>query len=183
MVKIVTVPQPVLTTVAKKVVSIDQRIKKLVSQMEKALIAHKDPQGVGLAAPQVGIGLRIFIMKPTSKTKTQVFINPRIIKTVGRKQLLKRPKNSPKRKKPDNLEGCLSIPHIWAPVKRPQKVLLEWADLTGRNQTKWFEGFKAVIVLHEVDHINGILFTKRATEDSIPLYEERDGRLKKLPLP
>jgi peptide deformylase len=89
-------------------------------------------------------------------------------------------KSLKKAKKPLKLEGCLSIPKIWSPVARAKKILLEYQDLTCQVKREWFQGFKAIIIQHEVDHLNGILFTQRALEQKNPLYEEKEGKLKKL---
>ncbi|MBI2051855.1 peptide deformylase [Candidatus Roizmanbacteria bacterium] len=182
MLKILTVPNPILTTPVKTVVRIDKKIKKLVEEMERILVSQKDPQGVGLAAPQVGEGRAIFIMKPTEKAKTEVFVNPKIIKTEGEEKPLKRPKTSESAKKGrGKLEGCLSLYGVWSPVKRPHKVLLSWDDVkTQKEKQKWFTGFKAVIIQHEVDHLKGVLFTQRALEQNAPLYEEKEGKLRKI---
>ena len=85
MLKIVTVPANVLNQPTKPVIKIDDKIKKIVFDMEKILIAQNDPPGVGLAANQVGLDLSIFIIKPTEKAKIKVFINPKIVKTVFNK--------------------------------------------------------------------------------------------------
>ncbi|MBI4973306.1 peptide deformylase [Candidatus Roizmanbacteria bacterium] len=189
MLKIVQVPHKVLTSPTKQVDVIDEKIKKLVYDMEETLVAQVDPQGVGLAATQVGYGLAIFIMKPSPKARTEVCINPKILKVEKSHQSsdVGHQKNSlqtddQRQATEDNkkLEGCLSIPRIWGPVKRPQKVLMEYQDLNGEKHSKWFTGFKATIVQHEVDHLQGILFTQRALEQKTTLYEEKDGELEKM---
>ena len=177
MLKIVQVPHKVLTSPTKQVEVIDDKIKKLVYDMEETLIAQVDPQGVGLAATQVGYGLALFIMKASPKSKTEVCINPRILKVEDSIRHSREGGNPGENKK---LEGCLSIPRIWGPVKRPQKVLMEYQDLTGEKHSKWFTGFKATIVKHEVDHLQGVLFTQRALEQKTTLYEEKDGELEKM---
>lgn len=78
------------------------------------------------------------------------------------------------------LEGCLSVPRIWGPVDRDAEVLVEYLDLNGKKQSKWFSGLKAVIVQHETDHLNGILFTQRVLEQKGRLYEEKNGELEKI---
>lgn len=173
--KIITAPHPILLKKAKPVKKIDQKIKKLVNDMIETLKIQKDPQGVGLAAPQVGKDLAIFIIKPTKKSKPQVFINPKILKII-------KSSTKEKKKKSIKLEGCLSVPKIWGVVKRANKVLLEYQDLSGRKKREWFSGFQAIIIQHEVDHLNGILFTKRVIQENFPLYEENNGKLKKLNL-
>ena len=177
MLKIVNVPDTVLTAPVKPIVSFDQALFKLVKEMGKTLEAQTDPPGVGLAAPQIGKSLALFIIKPTLKAKIEVFVNPKIIKqlTVNKKQETKSEK-----KIPTKLEGCLSIPHIWGPVKRADKVQLKYQTLNGDQTTAWFTGFKAVIIQHEVDHLNRILFTHRSIEQKAPLYEEENGELIKI---
>lgn len=174
--KIITVPQPILNQKTKPVKKIDGKIQSLVKAMVKTLEAQTDPPGVGLAAPQVGENLSLFIIKPTKKSKPEVFINPKIIKLINSPTSL--PDNKKNSKIP--LEGCLSIPRIWGVVNRANKVLLEYHDLKGQKKTEWFSGFKAIIIQHEMDHLNGILFTQRVIEQKKELFEERDGQLKKI---
>lgn len=174
MLKIVSVPNPVLSSSAKPVLKIDEKIKNLISEMKKTLLAQKDPIGVGLAANQVGKNLSIFIIKPSEKAKIKVFINPKILKLVNP---LTRKSNN-KKKHPVKLEGCLSIPHVWGSVKRAKKVFLEYQDLTTESvKRRWFQGFEAVIIQHEIDHLNGIVFTQRTIEQKGKLYKEIDDKL------
>lgn len=179
MLKIVHAPAPILTKGVRQVKKIDKKIRELVYDMEETLIAQTDPQGVGLAAPQIDVDLAIFIIKPTLKSETLVFINPKILETK-----VASPTLAPATKKDEEedvkLEGCLSIPKIWGPVTRNAKVLLEYQDLTGEKRTEWFGGFKAVIIQHETDHLNGILFTERVLEQKNKLYEEKNGELSAL---
>lgn len=179
MLKVITVPNPTLTQPTKPVKKIDQKIKRLIKEMEETLIAQKDPEGVGLAAPQVGISLSLFIIKPNKKKPIKVFINPKIIKTEN--------PPSPKTKKEKTktrykLEGCLSIPRIWGSVKRAKKVLLQYQNEKGEQKKDWFSGFEALIIQHEMDHLRGVLFTQRTFEQKTPLYQEKDGKLVKLSL-
>lgn len=176
MLKIVSVPHPVLFSPTKLVSKIDEKIKILIAEMEETLIAQKDPKGVGLAANQVGIDLSLFIIKPTEKANIKVFINPKVIKIVT--DNIKRIANKKTRKKPVKLEGCLSIPRIWGPVKRAKKIYLEYQDLTGEIKKDWFKGFEATIIQHEVDHLNGVVFTQRSVEQGEKLYKETNNELK-----
>lgn len=173
MLKIVHIPNQVLFTPTKPVKKIDQKIKKLVAEMEEALIAHKDPEGVGLAAPQVGFDLSLFIIKPKKTEPTEVFINPKILQTTPYSL---QPKNQKSKK--IKLEGCLSVPHIWSAIKRSDSVLVEYQDLSGDWKKEWFSGFKAQIIQHEMDHLQGILFTQRALEQKQKMYQEIDDELK-----
>ena len=175
MLKIVTVPHQSLSKPTNPVNKIDDKIKKLVYEMEETLISQSDPQGVGLAANQVGISLSIFLMKKSPQAETKVFINPKILSSSG---LVDDSSVKSRRKSPVKLEGCLSIPRVWGPVKRSPKVHLEFQDLTGKLITKWFVGFEAVIVQHEVDHLQGVVFTRRSLEQKAPLYKEVGGKLK-----
>ena len=170
MFQIVKVPNSVLTTSSKPVEKIDKKVVEVIEGMKRALVATKNPKGVGLAAPQVGKSLRIFITKPTPKSPFSVFINPEIQEASTEKtEGVPRPASS---EKPDNkFEGCLSIPNIWGVVYRHQSVKVAYQDETGKNHTKTFKGFIATIIQHETDHINGILFTQRVLEQKNKLYK------------
>lgn len=175
MYKLIQAPSPILNKKLKPVTKIDKTIKRIVSEMEETLDSQVDPMGVGLAANQVGIDLAMFIMKPTTTSQTEVVINPKILEVVEsqEKEIVEVEEDGAD----VPLEGCLSIPRIWSPVTRAKKVLLSYENLRGEKKEKWFKGFKAVIVQHEVDHLNGILFTQRALEQASKLYEEKDGKL------
>ena len=116
---IVTTPDKVLLERAKPVTKFDAKLASIIRGIEETLRATKDPIGFGLAAPQVGISLRIFQMKPTKKSHVTTYINPEIVSessesevphfTNSEKVESKKPKSS----KNKLLEGCLSIPDIW----------------------------------------------------------------------
>lgn len=185
MLKIVIVPNNILSLPTKTVENIDVNIKKIVSNMEKALIAQNDPPGVGLAANQVGLDLSIFIIKPTEKSKIKAFINPKVI-NVGaqfiapKKGVINHAPTKKTHHKRVKLEGCLSIPRIWGPVKRKDRVFLKYQDINGKEYLKWFTGFEAIIIQHEMDHLNGIVFTQRAIEQKGQLYREENDELVKI---
>ncbi len=165
MYKIVTTPHKVLTGVAKPVVNFDKKLKKTISDMEVTLAHTSDPVGVGLAAPQVGIPLRLFLARPTEKAPTIHFVNPVI-------EHISEAKASKKRVDEDKkiLEGCLSIPNIWGHVTRPQKLILSYQDSSGKKYKKTYTGFMATIIQHEVDHLNGVLFTSHVLAQKEKLY-------------
>jgi len=175
MLKIIQAPNPILFKKTRPVLKIDKKIKKLIENMKKTLLAQIDPPGVGLAANQVGIDLSLFIMKKTKKSPFFIFINPKIVKTVFEEDSLYK-------KKPIKLEGCLSVPKIWANIKRAQRLLLEYQtdDESFEKKQAWFSGLEAVIIQHEVDHLEGIIFTQRAIAQNQPLYEEKEGKLIKI---
>lgn len=166
--QIVKVPNPVLTTPSNPVDKIDKKILELVEGMKKTLLATIDPIGVGLAAPQVGAQFRIFIAKPYLKSPISVFINPQIIEES--KELTK---GVPRRSK--KLEGCLSIHDVWGVVHRAKKIKVKYQLLTTNKQlitrVGTFSGFLATIIQHEVDHLNGILFTQRVLEQKEKLFK------------
>lgn len=149
-------------------------MRDIVEEMKKALLSAKDPIGVGLAAPQVGYSLRIFIAKPTLKSPILVFINPKIVSSIKYKVLSI--KNDPilnTKYKIHNtkLEGCLSLPNIWGEVKRTPSIKISYMDEKGKKYSKEFNGFIATIIQHEMDHLQGILFTKRVLEQKGTLYK------------
>lgn len=177
MYSLVTTPNKILVENAKPVKNFDAKLKKILKDMEATLRATVDPVGVGLAAPQVGLPLRIFQMKPTEKSKVTSYINPVIEKT-SESEGIPEFSNSEKveTKKPESsknklLEGCLSIPNIWGNVTRKKQVTLSWQDAEGNNFTQDFDGFESIIIQHEVDHLNGILFTKRVMEQGEKLFK------------
>jgi len=173
-VPIVKVPNPVLYQTAKKVVKFDAKLKRLICDMGDTLKAARNPEGVGLAAPQVGISLRLYVTKPTKQSKVRAYINPEIIKTED----LKTPEGE--KKDSSTLEGCLSVDRIWSQISRPLKVQMKYIDEDGKKHTEWFEGFKATIMQHEIDHLNGTLFTNRALEQNSVVYEEKNGKLEEV---
>jgi len=141
------------TTLRKKsepIEKIDEDIIKFVADM---IVTMYEKDGVGLAAPQVGKNLRIFVIDPewsrTNQKKPQVFINPKIISMSGVEV---------------DDEGCLSLPEIIAEVKRANKVVIEALDLNGDLKRYEAEGFYARTIQHEFDHIDGVLFIDRVSK-------------------
>lgn len=164
---LVITPNPILIKKAQHVKSFDAKLLDILAQMKETLLATTDPVGVGLAAPQVGLPLFIFQMKPTAKAAVTSYINPKIL-PLSEKVVSTTP---PKRKKGKLLEGCLSVPNIWGHVTRQKEVKLSWQSELGKKHEKVFTGFPAVIVQHEMDHLHGILFTKHVMEQNEKLYK------------
>lgn len=107
--------------------------------------------GVGLAANQVGVDKRIVVIDPRTEDEERkqnpiVMLNPKILERDG-KQI--------------GDEGCISLPDIFAQVVRDKKIVYEYTDLEGNTFTKETEGYEAVIIQHELDHLDGIVFTDR----------------------
>src|SRR3989344_6134772 len=162
MTAILTVPHPTLRQVAKPVAKVDKKILSVIAALRQALLSAKDPAGVGLAAPQIGVPLRLFFIRPNLKKPPQLFINPEITHCSQKLQ-------TPETKK-GIYEGCLSIPHHYSPLSRSLSVTVKYqtidnlgTDLTALSgelieKTETFTGFPAHIIQHEIDHLNGILF-------------------------
>lgn len=161
MLPIITTPNPLLLKPSDKITHFDKKLSELIKQMSETLINTTDPKGVGLAAPQVGISKRLFLAKPTDKAKISVFINPRIIENETQ---------NPKMTRSKLLEGCLSIPNIWGKVSRAKLITVEYQNGKGKILTKTFKGFLSTVIQHEIDHLNGVLFTKHVIEQGNKLY-------------
>ncbi len=176
---IVKAPHTVLSQIAKPVLKIDKHIGLIIDEMKQTLLNTHDPQGVGLAAPQIGKALQIFLVKPTTKSPIQIFINPKIQTVVYTDQNSESyetksadaDQDSQRRNGPVKLEGCLSLPHIWGVVHRAPKVSVTYVDEHGKTHSKTFSNFTATIIQHEYDHLNGILFPKRVLEQKAQLYK------------
>ncbi len=129
----------ILKKICRPVEKFDDRLRELVCDMKETLTAAN---GVGLAAPQVGILRRLFVMVDENEEMI-VCINPEIIKISGEQEAH---------------EGCLSVPGIWGVTKRPAKVTLRAFDENGKLFEITRTGITAVCICHETDHLNGILF-------------------------
>ncbi len=171
MVKILNAPNTVLSASTKPYSFNDGTLLKLLREMTQALEAASDPKGVGLAAPQIGKSVAVFIAQPSEKGKVQVFVNPKILE---REKLA--PKNKRRKKSEKKLEGCLSLQNIWGEVQRDSAVTLSYSDEKGKKHTKKFKGFMATIVQHEVDHLEGVLFPKHVLEQKGQLYQSHKDK-------
>ncbi len=161
--RIVNVKNPVLRQKAKPVSKIDKKVLALIKEMQATLIEQRDPEGVGLAAPQIGKSLQIFVVN--YKDLKRVIINPEVL------EISKTKKINTENKKKDILEGCLSLPHYYGPIKRASKIKIKYLDEKGSEQIEEFSGFNAQIIQHEMDHLNGILFIDKILEQKSPLYK------------
>lgn len=162
-VNIVDAKDPNLRKKSKAIKKIDKKVRELISNMKETLTKQEDPEGVGLAAPQVGKNLRLFIMKPHKEML--VVINPKIV-TISKEKT-----------KSDNslMEGCLSLPHFYSPLERAKKITISFLNEQGDKKQKSFEGYEAQIVQHEIDHLDGIMFVDRVLKQKKPLYEHLGG--------
>jgi len=138
--KIITYPDPTLRKKSEKVKEVDNEIKDLIKNMIKTMEKN---QGIGLAAPQVGVLKRIIIALTDNGPKA--FINPKIIKKTKETEIME--------------EGCLSFPGLFLEIKRWKGVEIEALDGNG-NKIK-ADGLLARILQHEIDHLDGVLFIDR----------------------
>ncbi|MCX7676458.1 MAG: peptide deformylase [Alteraurantiacibacter sp.] len=161
--EIIEAPDPRLKTVSKPVETFDAQLKLLVDDMFETMYAAN---GIGLAAIQVGVPLRLLVIdlqpedpdaepepydhdghhhfhRPTRR-EPRVFVNPEIL--------------DPSAETKSYQEGCLSVPDIYADVERPATCRVRWQDLEGNFHEELMDGLMAVCIQHEMDHLNGILF-------------------------
>ena len=140
---------PILLEMAPAVEQFDERLTTLVRDMFETMYAAP---GRGLAAPQVGVSSRVFVVDTDwrdAEPAPMIFVNPQI---VGRSD-----------QEISGTEACLSIPDKSYAVSRPTWVQMTWQDLDGVQQAGRFEGIQAVCVYHEMDHLNGLLITQTGT--------------------
>lgn len=182
--QILTTPHPFLKHIAKPIRAWDKKTIKEVKEMEQILKKTTNPKGVGLAATQVGLDKRIFILYDEESKTTKIIVNPKVL-TQSKKLL-----SSVYKKKKDRwLEGCLSIPKIWGFVDRSYSIKLKY-QIPKLNSEFWildsvveeFDDVKSAYVQHEIDHLNGILFTNRVIEQKGQLFRETESGLTPIPL-
>jgi peptide deformylase len=164
--EIVKAGDKVLRTKSKPIKIIDKKVKRLICDLRETLVVQKDPEGVGLAAPQIGENLRIFAMKP--ETEVEIIINPEITEV---SKSTEAPTKALAKKHKKIMEGCLSVPNYYTPLVRPFSVKIKYMDENGETKVGFYEGVNAQIVLHEIDHLNGVLFVDRMLEQKKTLFE------------
>ncbi|MAG59762.1 peptide deformylase [Candidatus Woesebacteria bacterium] len=180
--KVLSTQDPRLRQKSKSVGKIDKKILSLIDDLKDTLKSQNDPEGVGLAAPQIGVFLRVFVMRYEGKI-TPV-INPEVIElsketndpAKGRKKKIKKQKEYA-------MEGCLSLPHYYGPVQRSRDVKLKYQNTKMGTVTKSLSGFPAQIVQHEIDHLNGRIFVDRLFEQKRQLFQLKKGEWHEVELP
>lgn len=178
--KVISPPNPVLLGTARNV-DLDNKnslktLGQLLLDMEETLLLHEDPPGVGLAAPQVGVDLRIYLALINELQVVESFINPEFVEMSEEMDTSKTAEKA--------LEGCLSLPSFYGPVRRHLWVKVHYwsVDLDKLKakrsvkeclieKTEIYKEFEARIMQHEMDHINGTLFTARLIEQKGQLYQ------------
>jgi peptide deformylase len=146
-VQIIQYPHPTLRRVSKPLRRFDAELRRIVAEMFSLMYEAK---GVGLAANQVDLPLRFFVVNleadPAKKELERVFINPVISARKGQKEAE---------------EGCLSLPGLYGQVARPERVTIHAYDLAGNEVREEVDGLLARVVQHETDHLDGVLFIDR----------------------
>jgi len=175
MLKIITHPDERLRQISKPIKAIDDSVKKLASDMLKTIKADsKEPDGVGLAAPQVGVLKRLVLMQMPDE-KIQVLINPQIIKA-SKKFLSEINKNN------QYLEGCLSIPSYFGFIDRPVKLKIRYTQVNGLQKTATLTPPYSSYFSHELDHLDGILFIDHINKSGGQLYQTDKKTNKLIPV-
>lgn len=152
---------PILREIAQKVEKIDDGILEILDNMVETMYETK---GVGLAAPQVGINKRIFVCDQGDGVVRKI-INP-VITPLTNKLI-------------DCEEGCLSVPGIYKKVQRPEKIKIEYMNEKGEEITEEVEGFLAIIMQHEYDHLEAVLFVDRISPIAKRMISKKLQSLKK----
>jgi len=170
---IIWYPRDWLRHTAKTVELKQLRSKEFLENISKMFSIMYYRGGVGLAAPQVGWDARVFIANPSGRslhdTHARIFINPSV---VGLGDIVVEE------------EGCLSFPGLYADVERNEKVSIRYASLNKDGITEEYSGFMARIIQHEYDHLNGVLFIDKLTDDVAakikPKLESHKERIKRI---
>ena len=167
---ILEVPDPGLRAVAKPVAAIDAAVRVTIADMFDTMYGAR---GIGLAATQVGIEQRIFVMdlqEPEEEDgdpvrKPLTFINPEILSVSDEISTYN--------------EGCLSIPEQYAEVDRPARCRVKWQDADGKDHEEELDGLMATCVQHEIDHLNGVLFTDHISKLKRDMLMKKLAKLRK----
>lgn len=153
---------------------VNRRIKDLIRDLKETLIAH--PDGIGLAAPQINVHQRVVVVRLGSRPDEEAergaplaLINPEIIAARNERR---------------DFDGCLSFPGLYAETVRPHYLNVTGLDEWGQPFDHVFEGFDAVLVHHEIDHLDGVLFIDRveSVQDLYRVREDEKGLLVRVPV-
>lgn len=156
-----TLPDPVLQQKAKRVSIIDGSLNKLIRNMVETL--HSEPGRVGLAAPQIGVSLRVIVIDLPDEEGDMVLVNPSIVKRRGERLIN---------------EGCLSIPGYFGQIKRAESVTVKGRDQGGKEIRIKADGLLAQALEHEIDHLNGVLYINHLESmDTLQKVEPEETQL------
>jgi len=154
---------PILRTISSPVSEFKVELRQLVNNMKLTLAEEKN--GIGLAAPQVGINQQVILCKFTKNKEVTVLVNPQIIWHSDKTDMQE--------------EGCLSLPGVWANVERSVSIKVKFQDIRGKSLILALTGIDARLVQHELDHLQAILFLDRAQGE---LVVDKNTDLKSLDL-
>jgi len=169
MLQLIHYPHPTLRFVSKPLARVDDQLREMIDQMFEIMYEHR---GVGLAANQVNLPLRLFVANPSGEKDSGqelVFLNPVIQKATGTIEAE---------------EGCLSLPGLHGTVKRNKTVQVNAYSMDGKEINLKVDGFLSRIIQHEVDHLDGVLFIDRmfdqgaAVSEDIARFENRFAKLR-----
>lgn len=133
----------VLTRVSRRIEKIDEEVLNLAQDLKDTLY---NSDGVGLAAPQIGVLKRAILVDLRDGSEAIILLNPKIIKKIG---------------KTEDIEGCLSYPGYEGPVVRPRRIVVTGVTLEGEEVEYTVDGFLARVFCHEIDHLDGVVYTDR----------------------
>jgi len=160
--KVVEYPDPILAAPTEVVVEVNDNVRQLVDDMFATMYAAG---GVGLAANQIGVSKRIFVMDMAEdKSAPMVFINPKVVEQDGEVEYQ---------------EGCLSFPDLFVKLKRSQRVVVEALDRDGNVFTFEREDYWARCLLHEIDHLDGVTFLDHFKPLKRKMLETKLDKLRK----
>ena len=146
---------PILRKKCREITEVNDHIRMTMEDMLETMRAE---MGVGIAGPQVGVMRRMFVAEP-EPDRVYFMINPEITEKEGTQT---------------GDEACLSVPGLCGTVERPERIKITALDLDGNRQEYEFEGFDAVVMCHEYDHLDGVLYTDKATNIRNPQDDEEE---------
>ena len=161
--RITRYPATVLARRAEPIEKIDDSVRRLVEKMTDIMLDNK---GIGLAGPQVGLALRMFIISlDGTRDSVRVYINPKVTPVTDEIELFE--------------EGCLSVPRIYTKIRRYKKCRVTATDLNGKQFTEDAEGLYARALQHEYDHIEGLTVVNRMSQTARIAHRRQLKRLEK----
>lgn len=160
--QVLAYPEPILKEMAEDVVEMNDKIQQVIADLDDTMEASG--HSVGIAAPQIGELFRIIVVDASKNKKCDehhgkmVMINPEILKWEGVKQFR---------------EGCMSVPDYTGNVNRARKVVVQYQDESLETKVIETEGFEAILLQHEIDHLDGVLFIDRIISKRTDLFRRK----------
>lgn len=161
--EVLTYPNPLLKEVSEEVRDIDDRVKSVIQDLKDTM--EYSGHSVGIAAPQIGELIRVIVVDPSKNSKCKehhgpnVMINPEIVKWEGLTQFR---------------EGCMSVPDYTGNVARAEKIVVQFIDEAGEQKVFETSGFEAILIQHEIDHLDGVLFIDRIISKRTDLFRRKN---------